>query len=407
MPKFALTGTYCAQNKGDAAMQVSTAAALGDGGNEIALLAPFADQDRPKYAPLTVVSCDRRKLIRSSLAIAIAAFRRTYSSSPYPSKSSNDYMGHTATSDVVIDLSGDMLTEDYGPHVAYSHYLPILRALALGKPYFICAQSIGPFSLTKPLARFLLNRAAAITVRDEISFEYLKSIGIRQDRLEQTADMAFLLPAEVGSCSTNWENLGLNAQKDTMGVSVSRLVADKFDKQVGRKGAFIDLMVKTINKVASEHDLQVLFTPHVTGPTDIKDDRIISRAVQKALDPTIFSAIIEEDLPPQGLKYFIAKCSLMVGTRMHANIGALSSHVPVVAISYSHKTPGIMRTCDVEDYVVGFSELTFEKLSELADSAYANRDAISERLKVAVATQREKAKENVAIAMEIARGKRP
>ncbi|MEP2988394.1 MAG: polysaccharide pyruvyl transferase family protein [Parasphingorhabdus sp.] len=406
MPKFALTGTYSAQNKGDAAMQVSTAASLSKFGANIAILAPFVEKDEPKYAPLEVIYCDRRKLIRSTLNIAAIAIGNLLAKRPSEPHTAKNCVEHTANSDLVIDLSGDMLTEDYGPHVAYSHYLPILRALVLRKPYFICAQSIGPFSLTKPIARFLLNRAAAITVRDEISLEYLKSIGIRQDHLKQTADMAFLLPAEVGNCATSWETLGLDAEKDTLGVSVSRLVADKFDKQVGKKGAFVKLVAKTVNHIALKHDLQVLFTPHVTGPTDIKDDRIISRDVQKILAAEIVSAVIEEDLPPQGLKYFIAKCCMMVGTRMHANIGALSSHLPVIAISYSHKTPGIMRACGVENYVVDFPDLTFERLSERIDSAYANRATLSEKLAIAVEKQRKKAQENVNIAMEIALGER-
>ena len=404
MLKFTLTGTYCAQNKGDAAMQISMATALQARGSVVTMLAPFADQDRSKYAPLEVVYCNRRKLIRSTVSLMLAGLKRVIGAKG-DTRNLVSALDHTTASDVVIDLSGDMLTEDYGPHVAYSHYLPILRALVLGKPYFICAQSIGPFSLTKPLARFLLNRAAAVTVRDEISYAYLKDIGIRPDRLKQTADMAFLLTGERGDCKTSWASLGLSQDTETLGVSVSRLVADKFDKQARQKGAFVKLMADSINKIASDHQLQVLFTPHVTGPADIKDDRIISRDVQQALHPDIRSAIIEEDLRPQALKYFIAKCSMMVGTRMHANIGALSSHVPVVAISYSHKTPGIMRACGMEEYVVDFAELSLETLCERAGSAYVNRAVLIKKLKSSIAVQREKALENVEIAINIAEGK--
>ncbi len=387
-------------------MQISMATALQARGSGVTMLAPFADQDRPKYAQLEIAYCNRRKLIRSTADLMLAGLKRLIGAKSFSSNPLSA-LGHTNASDVVIDLSGDMLTEDYGPHVAYSHYLPILRALVLGRPYFICAQSIGPFSLTKPLAAFLLNRAAAITVRDEISYDYLREIGIRQDRLKQTADMAFLLTADPGHCKTSLAALGLNEDTGILGISVSRLVADKFDKQAGRNGAFVRLMADAINKIASDHQLQVLFTPHVTGPTDIKDDRIISREVQQALQPNIASSIIEEDLPPQALKYFISKCTMMIGTRMHANIGALSSHVPVVAISYSHKTPGIMRACDMEDYVVDFADLSFEKLCERARSAYENRAVLSGRLKNSISIQRKKALENVEIAIDIAKGKLP
>ena len=91
--------------------------------------------------------------------------------------------------DLVIDLSGDMLTEDYGLHLAYSHYLPLLTAIALDRPFVLCAQSIGPFRFTRSIARFILRRASAITVREALSFDYVRDLVPDCMTLEHTADM--------------------------------------------------------------------------------------------------------------------------------------------------------------------------------------------------------------------------
>ena len=116
--------------------------------------------------PLPVIACSRRRLIRASLELGAGLLwrllRATTGRAPRWLVSAAD-MAAVLDSDLVVDLSGDMLTEDSGPHVAYSHFIPLLRAVVLGRPFFICVQSIGPFRLTRPLARFLLNRAAAIT----------------------------------------------------------------------------------------------------------------------------------------------------------------------------------------------------------------------------------------------------
>lgn len=397
MAKFALTGTYCARNKGDAAMQMSMSAALAARGGEVTILAPFAADDRVSYAPMPLAQCDRRNILAATFSVLAAAFG-------WRSRDAHSAMATTRSSDAVIDLSGDMLTEDYGPHVAWSHYLPILRALVQRRPYFICAQSIGPFHWTRAIARFLLNRAQAVTVRDAISHAYLLKIGVRPEVLQQTADMAFLLPCEADGVPAKLRAMGIDPERPILGVSVSRLVGDKFDRQEGRPGAFLTLMRDCIDAVAQRHDLQVLLTPHVTGPSAVKDDRIVSRELAAMLAPALRVAVIEEDLRPQAIKGFISQCSLFVGTRMHANIAALSSHVPIVAIAYSHKTPGIMRACDVEDYALPFAGLSAAKLTERLSHAYAHRAEVSARLAVAVAGQRQAAMRNVDIAFAIARG---
>ena len=311
----------------------------------------------------------------------------------------------TGNADLLVDLSGDMLTEDYGPHVAFSHYLPMLRAISLGRPYMICAQSIGPFSLTRPLARFVLNRARAITVRDRISFDYLAEIGVRNERLQQTADLAFLLEKAPASASAERiARLGLDPGKPFVGVSVSRLVADKYDARLGQPGAFVRMMAASLAGIARREQLQLLFTPHVTGPTLPKDDRIISREVADLLPPGVEWAVIGEDLGPKEIKGMIALATMCVGTRMHANIAALSSFVPVLAIAYSHKTPGIMEACGVGDLAVDFHRLSEERLNALLDDLHDRRTAIRDVLMRSIPEQQRLAATNIDMIMELAEG---
>ncbi len=309
----------------------------------------------------------------------------------------------TATSDLLVDLSGDMLTEDYGAHVAYSHFIPILRALAVGTPYMLCAQSIGPFRFTKPLARFVLNRAVVVTVRDEITLIYLKDLGVDMSRVRQTADLAFLLsPAGPEETDARLREAGIGRDdRRVLGVSVSRLVASKYDQRVGSDGAFVEMFARTIGRFALENDLRVIFTPHVTGPSAAKDDRFISRNVRKAMPSDVDAHVIEADLRPEEIKAIIARCAAFVGTRMHANIAALSSHVPTVAISYSHKTPGIMRACGVERLALPVERLTEAQLSELLAEVYSRRNELSANLERAVAEQRRLAAMNFDILLDL------
>jgi colanic acid/amylovoran biosynthesis protein len=383
MYRVLLTGTYNSRNKGDAAMEICTANALKSALKEVEIIisTPFPEIDKDFYAPFKVVQCSRRRLIWASLQLLRA----------YIWGGSNKYLKCDLSfliktylqSDLIVDLSGDMMTEDYGPHIAFSHFIPVLMALFLHKPFFLCAQSIGPFKLTKFIARYILNSANIITVRDETSLRYLHEIGVRNDALFMTADMAFLLkPASSEEINAIFQNEGFAIERSRiLGVSLSQLVKSRYDKfnPLSREVDIADLFAKVLDQISSKLKLQILFIPHVTGPGKSKDDRIIGREIQSRMKEKAY--VIENDYGPEELKGIISRSTVFIGARMHANIAALSSMVPVCAISYSHKTPGIMSTLGQEEFVCSIESITHDEIYSKVTSIYNKRSDISIALK--------------------------
>jgi colanic acid/amylovoran biosynthesis protein len=407
--QFLLTGTYNSGNKGDAAMELAAAQGISSHypDSEVTILSPFPELDRPFYAPTPVEHCNRRRLIVATVDLIRAMAWRWLSGRGLRTDwLLSPGMRRVRDSDLVIDLSGDMLTEDYGPHVAYSHYIPILRALILGRPYFLCAQSIGPFRLTRPLARLILNRAAAITPRDRITYDYLKKIGVTNDRIVETADLAFLLaPAGESRAAEilTAEDIALD-HRPLIGISVSHLIEKHYRmRNPGASGQdFAAFMKVVIERAAATHNAQVLFIAHVTGPSRSKDDRVMARKVREALDPDVSAWIVSGDYRPDELKALIARCSVFCGARMHANIAALSACVPTVAISYSHKTPGIMSACGLGDFVAPVESMSVDSLGALLARAFSQREALCVLLKARIADVRANAMKNVAAFAELA-----
>lgn len=378
----ALTGTYNSCNKGDAAMQLAMSSQLaqrfGDDVRTI-IYSPFPEMDAPFYPDVPVKFDDRRRLIRSTLGLAAGQLKREF-----------------AAADLVIDLSGDMLTEDYGPHVAWSHFLPLLRAKQAGTPYMLAAQSIGPFKLTTPIARHVIGNAAAVTVRDAISRDYLGTLGLTEPLVRQTADMAFLLPSiAADEAERHIADTGLDPAKPTLAVSLSRLVAKRYDKRHG-DGAFVALIAKDLAALVREHGMQLLFVAHVTGPSESKDDRLIAREVLAKMQVSGI-ALFDRDARPEELKGVIGRCHATIGCRMHANIASLSSKVPVLAMAYSHKTPGIMRACGLEDMVLDVDHFEPGEFGAMASRLVRERDALAQQLAHPVEQQVAAARENVDI----------
>ena len=395
--RILLTGTYNSHNKGDATMELVARdrirAALPEA--EVVLSSPFPVLDGPFYAPTPVVPCSRRQLIRATLELGGALLWRLLNCATgrdLPGLLQGAAMAETERADLVIDLSGDMLTESSGPHVAYSHFIPLLRALILGTPYLLCAQSIGPFSLTKPLARFLLARATGITVREAVSRDYLTSLGLDAARITQTADLAFLLepaPAERAREIMATEGLPLDAPC-LIGLSVSRLIESRYNRLNPGAGRldFASVMAAVIDVLVEQEGANVVLVPHVTGPSAAKDDRLIGREICRGVARPGAVRCLAGDYRPEELKAVIAQCHAFVGARMHANMAALASGLPTVALAYSHKTHGIMAACGQSDFVMPIERLNQEALLQLIRSALARGEIIKAELADRVGAQR-------------------
>lgn len=185
MLKVLQTGTYSSWNKGDAAMQLSLRQLVLSRwpDSSVTVSAPFPDHDASLYGADALVASGRRSPGRILAQVGrVVAWRLMRHSRPRAAAAilaADEELNAMIDADVVVDLSGDMLTDDYGPHVALSHYHPLLLSHALGRPVFVCAQSVGPFRQTGRLARWLLERCAAITVRDALSLDNLDEIGLQ------------------------------------------------------------------------------------------------------------------------------------------------------------------------------------------------------------------------------------
>jgi colanic acid/amylovoran biosynthesis protein len=306
----------------------------------------------------------------------------------------------TRDADVVIDLSGDMLTEDSGSHLAYSHYLPILRALLLDRPVMLCAQSIGPFKITTPLARYILNRVKVVTVREPITLDYLHALGLKNTDIHVTADLAFLLepsPQKRAQEILRREGIRLSRQP-VLGVSISQLVEDRYRRAnpEARHRDFAAVMAAVLDRFIAAYDGRVLFIPHVTGPTDKHDDRRAHRWVRERMIHAEAAYALNGDYRPDELKALIGCCDIFMGARMHANIAALSSCVPTVAIAYSHKTPGIMASCALQEFMVRTETMTIQETGDKLDTCWQSREALTHMLQEKLPDVQSRARQNIA-----------
>ena len=401
MPRILLIGTFCSLNKGDAAMQISAYRSLASAvpGAEITILTPFPDIDRRTYTDQRVCLTSRRRPIAAASLLARAlmwrALKGTLGIDVKPLLGSAELQKYRHA-DVVVDLSGDTLTEDYGVASFISHLMPILTAIALQRPVVLCAQTIGPLGVTRPLGRFALNRVSLVTAREEITHAYLNDLGIDGPPRHLTADIAFLLePAGPEKVREVMAAEGIvETDRPLVGIALSQVMGQRF--RTDAPDRFQDMMALVADHIVEKLEAFVVLAAHVTGPGTSRDDRVMARLVHQKIRHPDHARVIEGDYRPEELKGLFKCFELFLGLRMHSNIAALSMGVPTIALGYSVKTRGIMRMAGQERWVCDISGLALSEIISKIDAIWGEREQVREELRTSMVEIRNSAQKNVA-----------
>ena len=246
--------------------------------------------------------------------------------------------------DAFLVIGGDNITLDYGLaslawHVGFAEH-----ARRMGLPVMVWGASIGPFSkeprAEQQVAEFL-RQIACVTVRETISLEYLKSIGVHAN-VSLVADGAFVMAPERVETAPFWPKASASG---VLGFNISPLI-QKF-RPVGEPHSVLQKEVAAfLRDVLAHSDLGVLLLPHVDpldGSADNSDTHYM-KAIQEMLgDQSGRLTMAPATLNAAQLKHVLSQCSYFIGARTHATIGALSSQVPTVSIAYSVKAKGLNR----------------------------------------------------------------
>ena len=385
MTKILIIGATFSKNRGSAAMLISAIKTLRQfiHDSEFTVLSPFPELDSRNcnMENVRVISYKGGVLKLFSRFFLAMIWKMLH----IPLLINEKLLQEYANSDIIIDLSGDTFSDDYGSGASISHCFNILLCKFLNKPIVIYAQSIGPFKtkLTKSLSTFCLNRVDLLIVRDEITKNYLQEIGIA-NAIHFTADSAFLLEAapyeEIQKILLK-EDIDTN-NRPIIGISASQHIYDlefKKSKQ-NSENPYIILMVKIVDYLIEKLNAQIVFVPHVTNDDRPVDDRFVAKRIYEIAKNKDKIRLIDNEYSPGELKRVIRQCDLFIGARMHANIAATSMCVPTLAIAYSHKSYGIMEMLGMQKYVLDFREMTFDEMISRIDDLWVNRDTIKAKL---------------------------
>ncbi|MBJ2145473.1 polysaccharide pyruvyl transferase family protein [Vibrio sp. IB15] len=256
--------------------------------------------------------------------------------------------------DVVLDASGFSYGDQWGPKlVDYRLGTTIESLKKQGKKVVLLPQALGPFEdeATKKSAQHIFSNANLVFARDPQSYSFAQPI-CGNTELQECPDFTNLV--EGTPCNL------FDAEQHEVCVIPNTKMLEK--TKLGDE--YVDFLVNTIENVNSCGKKPFLLVH------EGKADRELAEKVATRCSHNID---ILEPIDPLKIKWVIGQSRLVISSRFHGLVSALSQGVPVIATGWSHKYQCLLKDYDVFKYLVDTSdqEATNKLVNDLlADEEY-------------------------------------
>lgn len=290
--------------------------------------------------------------------------------------------------DLFISGGGSLL-QDVTSTRSLIYYLTIMKlAKCYGKKIMVYANGVGPINkrLNRFLTKKILEKVDLITLRDQESFDFLKEIGLKNQRMAVTADPVFTLEAKPQSrIDEIFKNEGIPKDRPLIGISIR-------DWDNSRK--LIEDLSLAIDEMVHNYKCNFLLIP-MHYPEDLEISReIISRVKNKN------SYLLEEKYAVDELMGIINTLDMIIAMRLHSLIYAASQGVPMVGIVYDPKIVGFLNSIKV-DTMIYTDNFNKRELLENIDIVWQDRKNLRQELLEADENLKKEALRNISMALEL------
>ena len=279
-------------------------------------------------------------------------------------------------------LRADLVVASGGTYLvpAYDMEPPLLDyelTCALGRPFGIMPQSLGPFTGSRLQERFRQTwmRTRVLFVRDEKSRAHLRDIGVPDNRITVMPDCAFALRQPE--------------RRPPLGpprrVAVSVREWRHFSDGSGRDGErrYLAGMAGLVTWLVREKGIEVTFLSSCQGISDYwADDARTAREVVALLDEHVAQQVVVDGAfrGPEALQEALSAFDFVVATRMHVAILSLCTARPVLAVAYEFKTTELFRSLGLDWLAVPIEAAESERLIALVSRLLDEWTVVGDRI---------------------------
>mgnify|MGYP000048597936 CR=1 FL=1 len=290
-------------------------------------------------------------------------------------------------SDLVVDIWGIGFSDTISKRTFRSSVLSGGRFLVgriLGKRVVKYTADLGPFDTrwNRFFSKWYFNHTVdLILARSESTRQRLLQLGVKTP-IKVCPDTAFLLPAERSPFS---EGLVKRRQegRPIVGFSVSHMAA----RQSGDWARYIEQVAHLADHVVKTTGAEIVFIPNELSPDVSADDVHFSQLVLDAMQSRDKAVIAPTaDLTAPQVKGVIGQCDVVVASRYHTIVAALSQAIPTLAIGWHAKYEGVMSLVGQEEFVCHVRSMTLDDLKTKFTVLWNSRHEIRAKIQGALPT---------------------
>lgn len=275
--------------------------------------------------------------------------------------------------DVVIDFTGgDSFSDIYGLKRLLRKLFHKQLVLATRRPLVLAPQTYGPLKhrLGKPWFRHVVNHAALVFTRDDLSAEFLQ--GLTHREVHVATDVAVILPFDESRHRFPTD------RPTRVGLNVSGLLwAGGYtgDNQFNLTADYREYCRRVVDSLLTAgHEVHLV--SHVLARPwegDHEDDVRAARELQTEYPACLLAPAFNS---PVDAKSWIHHLDAFIGSRMHATIAALTAGVPTIPAAYSRKFAGFFGNLGYP-VVVDLTGTTTEEAVSATLAHVADRERLS------------------------------
>jgi colanic acid/amylovoran biosynthesis protein len=303
-----------------------------------------------------------------SFSIVAVSFYRFFGSMHLNVKPRIEIVNELLDSDAVIEFGfGDTLTDVYYGKIIWLYNAMRLTLEFLSKkPVYFFPQSIGPFKsvFSRAIARIMFRNAKLIAVRERSSLKNVLELRVSENKAHLIPDMSFWLPInDDGALKTNEECSlqKLGKKRKVLALMFTESILTKRKSPIS-----LETTTKIIDRLIDELNVDLIFIPHATSFGPFFDSYKFSLLIRAKLENKDHAFVIAREYSVEELWSLLGQCDIAISTLTHPVMSSLRQGIPVLALSYSHKTLGIMRVFNMEKYVLSYDDFGKSNFIEAA-----------------------------------------
>lgn len=306
-------------------------------------------------------------------------------------------------SDMMIYAPGGAVISDkFWWRKQLEYLLPFVIAKEHNIPIVVAAPSMGGFEGSRNehknlIRRKYLNAASAICVREAMSAEYLRRIGVCNN-VVTTIDTAFYDDPNEAACqiklNADFELTSfLSKYEKIIGMTLSDFSWHvKLAKETGLSSHVKEVVCNFLEEMRKEN-IGVLLIPQLFGNQN--DEKYL----QNFVDVNTF--VLSDRYDTYVQQYVVSKLYALIGMRYHSNIFAAKMGTPFIAIGYEEKMIGFMRDWNLDEYMIALEDLSVDALNCKWQNLTKNYNEIRKFLKDNRELWRKKAKETIDTVLDV------